>query len=60
MDKIEKAHEVKLRWKRDDPDYIKALPEYTQYKRKDILLTVRNKVYEKVFLQAQKSKYAGL
>jgi hypothetical protein len=56
---IEK-NKINLRWKRDDSDYAKALPKYLEHKRKEVLLAARNKVYEKVFLQTQKSKYAGL
>ncbi len=34
--------------------------KYFEHKRKEVLVAAHDKVYEKVFLQAQKSKYAGL
>ena len=57
---IEKENEIKVRWNSDDPDYVRALPKYFEHKRKEVLVAARDKVYEKVFLQTQKSKYAGL
>ncbi len=57
---IEKENKIKVRWNSDDPDYVRALPQYFKHKRKEVLVAARGKVYEKMFLQAQKSKYAGL
>jgi hypothetical protein len=49
-----------MRWRKNDREYVEALAKYFDHKRKEVLLAVRNKVYEKTFLQPQKSKYAGL
>ncbi len=35
---IEKENKIKVRWNSNDPDYVRALPQYFKHKRKEVLV----------------------